>query len=158
MAKPIPDGYHSVTPYIYVKGAAKALEFYKNAFGAQEMFRLPGPDGQTIVHAEMNVGGSVIMLSDENQQMNAMSPETRGGPTGSIMLYVEDVDASYKRAIDAGAKEKAPPMDMFWGDRFSQVIDPFGHLWAIATHTEDVAPEEIEKRMNEWAAKAAQQS
>lgn len=158
MAKAIPDGYHSVTPYIYVKGAVKALEFYKNAFGAEELFRMPGPDGQSVMHAEMRVGDSVIMLADENPQQDAMSPETRGGPTGSIMLYVEDVDSSFKRAIDAGAKETAPPMDMFWGDRFSKVIDPFGHQWAIATHTEDVAPEEMDRRMKEWMAKAAQQS
>ena len=158
MANPIPDGYHSVTPYIFVKGANEALEFYKNAFGAEEMLRLPGPDGESVMHAEMKVGDSIIMLSDENPQMGAMSPETRGGPTGSIMLYVEDVDASYKRALDAGAKEKAPPTDMFWGDRFSQVIDPFGHLWAIATHTEDVPPEEIGQRMKEWSAQAEQQS
>ena len=146
MAKPIPDGYRTVTPYLTVKGGAQAVEFYKRAFGAQEGERMTGPDGKSVMHTELKIGDSMIMLSDELPQMGSRSPETLGGTTGSIFLYVPDVDAAFKRAVDAGAKATMPPTDMFWGDRFAKLTDPFGHEWAMATHKEDLSHEEIRKR------------
>ena len=146
MAKAIPDGYRTVTPYITVKGAAQALDFYKRAFGAQGGQCMTGPDGDSVMHAEIRIGDSFVMLSDEFPQMGCRSPQTLGGTTGSIFLYVPDVDAAFKRAVDAGAKAIVPPTDMFWGDRFGKLVDPFGHEWAIATHKEDLSPEEIRKR------------
>ena len=146
MAKPIPDGYHSVTPHLVVKGAPQALEFYHKAFGAEELYRLPGPDG-SIVHAEMRIGDSIVMLGEEAPRMGAKSPRTLGGSGSSILIYVKDADAAFSRAVAAGAKEKKPLEDMFWGDRYGMVTDPFGHEWAIATHTEDVPPEEMASRM-----------
>ena len=146
MAKAIPDGYRTVTPYITVKGAAQALDFYKRAFGAQGGECMTGPDGHSVMHAEIRIGDSFVMLSDEFPQMGSRSPQTLGGTTGSIFLYVPDVDAAFKRAIDAGAKAIMPPTDMFWGDRFGKLVDPFGHEWAIATHKEDLSSEEIQKR------------
>lgn len=144
--KAIPDGYYSLTPYLYVRGAAEAIEFYKRAFGAVEVVRMPGPGG-TIMHAEVKIGNSMLMLSDENPGRDAISPATLGGAAGSIMLYTDDVDAVQKRAVAAGAKELMPVTDMFWGDRMGNVVDPFGQSWAIATHQEDVSPEEMGKRM-----------
>lgn len=144
--KPVPDGYHTVTPYIAVRGAAKALEFYANAFGAKELFRMPGPGG-AVMHAEMRIGDSHIMLGDEAPQMGASSPQTIGGSPVTLLLYVDDVDASFVRATKAGCTAQLPPTDMFWGDRYCKLQDPFGHLWAIATHKEDVSPEEMAKRM-----------
>jgi PhnB protein len=146
MTKPIPDGYRTVTPYLTVKGAARAIDFYKRAFGAQEVERLTGPDGQSVVHAEIKIGDSVVMLSDELPQMGCRSPQTLGGTTASIFLYVPDVDTAFKRAVDAGAKAAMAPADMFWGDRFGKLVDPFGHEWGMATHKEDLTPEEIRKR------------
>jgi uncharacterized glyoxalase superfamily protein PhnB len=146
MAKPIPDGYHTVTPYLTVKGAAQAIDFYTRALGAKEVERMTGPDGKSIMHAEIRIGDSVVMLSDEFPQMGARSPQTLGGTTGSIFLYVTDVDTAFKRALDAGAKALMPPTDMFWGDRFGKFADPFGHEWGMATHKEDLSPEEIRKR------------
>ena len=146
MATAIPDGYRTVTPYITVKGAAQALDFYKRAFGAQGGECMIGPDGHSVMHAEIRIGDSFVMLSDEFPQMGSRSPQTLGGTTGSIFLYVPDVDAAFKRAIDAGAKAIMPPTDMFWGDRFGKLVDPFGHEWAIATHKEDLSSEEIQKR------------
>jgi PhnB protein len=145
-AKPIPDGYRTVTPYLIVSGAAKALEFYKKAFGAKERMRLASPDGK-VGHAEIQIGDSVIMLADEFPQMGAKSPLTIGGTPVGICLYVEDVDARFKQAIAAGAKEERPVKDQFYGDRSGTLIDPFGHKWTLATHIEDVAPEEIGRRM-----------
>lgn len=142
----IPEGYYSLTPYLVCKGAAKAIDFYTKAFGAKEMVRMPGPDGQ-VMHAEVRIGNSMLMLSDENPDQGALSPDTIGGTATSIMIYTEDVDATFKAAVAAGATAVVPPTDMFWGDRMAQVTDPFGHKWAIATHTEDVSPEEMEKRM-----------
>jgi PhnB protein len=153
MAKPIPDGYHTVTPYLIVKGAGEAIEFYKKAFGAEELFRMPGPDGRGVMHAEIRIGDSVIMLADEFPDRGYLSPLARGGATSSLLLYVEDVDASFARAIAAGATEKMPVSDMFWGDRYGQVSDPFGHDWSIATHKEDVAPEDMARRQQEFFAK-----
>jgi PhnB protein len=146
MAKPIPDGYRTVTPYLTVTGAAQALDFYKRAFGAQEVERMTGPDGQSVMHAEIRIGDSIVMLSDEFPQMGSRSPQTLGGTTASVFLYVPDVDTAFQRAIDAGAKATMAPTDMFWGDRFGKLVDPFGHEWGMATHKEDLGPEEIRKR------------
>lgn len=144
--KAVPEGYYSLTPYLVCKGAAKAIEFYAKAFGAQEMMRMPGPGGM-IMHAEVKIGNSMLMLSDENPDQGALSPDTIGGSAASIMYYADDVDAVFNRAVAAGAKALMPPTDMFWGDRMAQVADPFGHKWALATHKEDVSPEEMQKRM-----------
>ncbi len=146
-AKPIPEGCHTVTPHLVIKGAAKAIDFYKKAFGAQEMFRMPGPDGQTLMHAEIRIGDSVIFLADEFPDMGAeRAPQSLGGTSVTIHLYVPDVDATFNQAVKAGAKPSMPVMDMFWGDRYGKVTDPFGHEWSIATHKEDVPPEEMGKR------------
>jgi PhnB protein len=144
--KAIPDGYYSLTPYLVCKGAAKAIDYYTRVFGAQEIVRMPGPGGQ-IMHAEVKIGNSMLMLSDENKERGALSPETIGGTPASIMFYTDDVDAVYNRAVSAGAKGEMPPADMFWGDRMGNLVDPFGHKWAIATHKEDVTPDEMQKRM-----------
>jgi PhnB protein len=143
--KKIPEGYHTVTPYLVTANADKAIEFYKEAFGARELFRLPSPDGK-VMHAEIKIGDSQVMLSDECPDWDALGPLTRGGTTVSIVLYVEDVDAVVNRAIAAGAKAVMPVTDQFWGDRMGTVIDPFGHKWSIATHIEDVSPEEMKTR------------
>ena len=144
--KAIPDGYYSLTPYLVVKGAAEALEFYKKAFGATETVRMPGPGGR-IMHAEVQIGNSMLMLADENPEQGHLSPATLGGSGSSIMLYTGDVDATITQAVAAGATVVMPAMDMFWGDRMGNLKDPFGHSWAIATHKEDVSPEEMGKRM-----------
>jgi PhnB protein len=148
MAKPIPEGYHTVTPYLIVKGAARALEFYKKAFNATELFRMDGPGGG-IAHAEFQIGNSRIMLSDEFPEMGARSPETVGGSPVGLCLYVENVDALFKQAIAAGGKEERSVQDQFYGDRSGTLRDPFGHQWTIATHKEDVSPEEMKRRMAE---------
>jgi PhnB protein len=143
--KPIPEGYHTLTPYLAVDNATEAIEFYKRAFGAKESVRMPGPDG-TIGHAELEIGDSKVMLSDPFPQASTSPPKELGGTSGSVFMYVEDVDATVKRAVDAGATVTMEVEDQFWGDRFGTVSDPFGHIWAIATHVEDVAPEEIAER------------
>ena len=145
--KAIPEGYHSITPYLVCKGAAKAIEFYTKAFGAAEMVRMPGPEGR-IMHAEVKIGDSMVMLADENPDRGAVAP-TPGSlaRSMSIMFYTDDVDATFKRALDLGASSIQTPTDMFWGDRMANLMDPFGHQWAIATHKEDVTPDEMEKRM-----------
>jgi PhnB protein len=143
--KPIPDHYPTVTPYLTVQDAAKAIEFYKQAFGATESMRLVDPSG-TIGHAEIIIGTSPIMLSDEFPEMGIHSPQTLGGSPMSIHLYVEDVDATFNQAIAAGAKEVMAIKDQFYGDRTGKVIDPFGHTWTIATHQEDVSLEELQQR------------
>ena len=144
--KAIPEGYYSLTPYLVCKGAAEAIEFYQKAFGAVETVRMPGPGGR-IMHAEVKIGNSMLMLSDENPERGNVSPATLGGTTGSVMIYTDDVDATFKNAIAGGARSTSEPADMFWGDRMGTITDPFGHNWAIATHKEDVSPEEMEKRM-----------
>src|SRR5881398_1988101 len=144
--KPIPDGYHSVTPYLIVSGAAQAIDFYQRALGAKERMRLAMPDGK-IGHAELQIGDSVIMLADEFPQMGANSPLTIGGTPVGICVYVENVDAVFKQAIAAGATEERPVKNQFYGDRSGTLIDPFGHKWTIATHIEDITPEEISRRM-----------
>ena len=141
----IPDGYHSVTPYLIVDGGAQAIEFYKRAFGATEVFRMEGPGGR-IAHAEIKIGDSHVMLADEHPEHNARGPRSLGGSPISLMLYVEDVDAVVSQAVEAGARLTRPVADQFYGDRTGGVEDPFGHFWYIATHVEDVPPEELEKR------------
>ena len=143
--KPIPEGYHSVTPYIIVNDGARAIEFYKTAFGAVEVFRMDGPDGR-VGHAEIRIGDSHVMLADEHPEMGARSPQTIGGSPVSLMLYVEDVDATVGRALEAGAKLTRPVADQFYGDRTGGLEDPFGHAWYVATHVEDVPFEELKKR------------
>ena len=144
--KAIPDGYSSITPYLIVRGAARAIEFYKRAFDAKELFRMPMPDGR-IGHAELRFGNSLVMLADEMPEMGAKSPELLGGAAVGIAFYVEDCDAIFNRAVAAGAKVERPLADMFYGDRTGVLIDPFGHKWSILTHKEDVSPEEMEKRL-----------
>ena len=144
--KPIPDGYHSATPYLIVKGAAEALVFYKKAFGAEERMRCPMPDGR-LGHAEVQIGNSIIMLADEFPEMDAKGPLSLGGTPVGICLYVLDSDAAFQRAVAAGAKVLRPIQDQFYGDRSGTVTDPFGHQWTISTHREDVSMEEIERRM-----------
>jgi PhnB protein len=144
-AKPIPEGYHTATPYLIITNAAKAIEFYKEVFGAKELDRLATPDGK-VGHAEIQIGDSRIMLADEFPEWDARSPKTIGGSPVVIMLYVEDVDAVVQRAVAAGARLFKPVTDQFYGDRSGTITDPFGHKWTIATHIEDVSPEEMKKR------------
>jgi PhnB protein len=143
--KPIPDGYHSVTPYLIIKGAGNAIDFYKKAFGATELFRMDH-EGK-VGHAEIKIGDSPIMLADESPEMGNKSPTTLGGTPVSIMIYVEDVDTIFKRAIAAGGEQQKAVQDQFYGDRSGTLKDPFGHVWHVATHKEDVSPDEMEKRM-----------
>jgi PhnB protein len=143
--KPIPEGYQSVTPYLAIEGAAKAIEYYKNAFGAKERTRMDTPDGK-VGHAELEIGDSLVMLSDALPQFTTKSPTELGGTTASVFLYVEDVDAVVKQAVDAGGTVAMEVADQFWGDRLGSVTDPFGHSWLIATHVENVTPEEIAER------------
>jgi PhnB protein len=149
----IPKGYNSVTPYLVIKGAADAIEFYKKIFGATEFVRMAGPDGR-IGHAELKIGDSHIMLADEFPEMDHRGPLTLGSSPVSILLYVEDVDATVASAVAAGAKILKPVQDQFYGDRSGFIQDPFGHLWGVATHKEDVSPEEMKERMKK-AMKAA---
>ena len=144
--KPVPDGHHTVTPYLAVKNAAKALEFYQRGFGATETYRRTLPDGR-VGHAEIRLGDSIIMLADEFPEYGFKAAQTLGGSSVNIHLYVEDVDAFVKRAVSAGARERTPVMDQFYGDCSGQLEDPFGHLWWVATHKEDVPPEEMKKRV-----------
>ena len=153
--KPIPEGFHTITPSLVVNDAAKAIEFYKKALGAQERMRMALPDGR-ISHAELRIGNSVIFLSDELPNMGSKSPQTAGTTTGSLYLYVEDVDKDFKRAVDAGGKASMPVTDMFWGDRFGAFVDPFGHTWGLGTHTEDLSEKEIEERAKDFYAQMAQ--
>lgn len=147
---PIPDGYHSVTPYLIVDDAEAALKFYREALGAEEVVRLPM--GGKIGHAEIRIGNSMVMLSDEWPDMGALGPKTRGGATSSFVLYVEDADKAFDRAVKAGAKVDKPVENQFWGDRMGSVTDPFGHKWSFGSHVEDVSPEEMKKRMDAWAS------
>lgn len=143
-----PPGFHSVTPYLFIRGAADAIEYYKRAFGAEEVFRMPGPDGK-IMHAEIQIGDSRVMLADENAEMSVVSPSTLNGTSASFMIYVEDVDASFEQAIAAGGEVYRPVADQFYGDRSGCLTDPFGHIWTIATNTEELTPEEFQKRVDE---------
>lgn len=154
--KPIPEGYHTLTPYLVCRNVDRAIEFYKQAFGAQELLRMPGPGGK-IAHAELKIGDSMLFLSDEFTETGAGAPESARNLAISLFLYVEDVDAIFNRAVAAGARTEMPVQDMFWGDRYGKLIDPFGHLWSIATHKEDVAPEELQRRSETFFTKAAGQ-
>ena len=152
--KPIPEGYHSVTPYLIIKGAADAIEFYKQAFGATELFRFPAPDGK-IGHAEIKIGDSPIMLADEFAEMGYKGPQALGGSPVSLMIYLEDVDTVFNRAVEAGASVKEAVQDKFYGDRTGTLTDPFGHVWHVSTHKEDVSMEEMEERAKQASAKAS---
>jgi PhnB protein len=143
--QPVPEGYRTVTPYLTVDGAAEAIEFYKRAFGATERLRMEAPGGK-IGHAELQIGDSLVMLSDPFPQSTSRSPKELGGTCAGVFLYVEDVDEVARQAVDAGATITMEVADQFWGDRFGSVTDPYGHLWSIATHVEDVPPEEMEER------------
>jgi PhnB protein len=154
----VPEGYHTVTPHLVLDNCAKAIEFYKQAFGAQELLRMPGPDGK-IAHAEIRIGDSPIMLNDEMPSHglpgNYKSPKTAGFATGGIFLYLDNVDTAFDRAVKAGCTVRMQVSDMFWGDRYGQVIDPFGHTWGLATHKEDVSPEEMRKRQQQYQTQMA---
>ncbi len=143
--KPIPEGYHTITPNLTLSDATGAIDFYKRAFGAQETFRMNLPDGK-VMHAELKIGDSMLMLADEMPGGKCRSPQSVGGTAVDIFLYVEDVDQVFKKAVAAGAKVEMPVTDMFWGDRYGKLTDPFGHSWSLATHKEDVNPEELRKR------------
>ena len=146
----IPKGCNTVNIYLVVKNAKEAMEFYRKAFGFEPGMRMPGPDGESTMHAEMHLGNSTIMLTDENPQWELKAPGTLGGSPASLHLYVDDADGLFQRAVTAGCEIKAPLADMFWGDRYGKVADPFGFQWGIATHTEDVEPEEMERRAKEF--------
>jgi len=142
---PIPPGYYTVTPYLVVRGAAKAIDFYKRAFGAKEKLRMEGPDGK-VAHAEIVIGNSTVMLGDEMPQMGATAPPTVGGTTAGLFIYTKNVDEAYAKAMAAGASSEQAPTDMFWGDRYAKLVDPFGHKWSMATHIEDLSPREMARR------------
>ncbi|QEL15334.1 VOC family protein [Limnoglobus roseus] len=154
MAKTIPDGYHTVTAYLHVKGAADALAYYAKAFGAKERYRLMM--GPTVAHAEFTIGDSIIMLAEENEAWGNKSPKTLGGHTGGLCVYVEDCDATFAQAVAAGGTVLMPVGDQFYGDRSGAILDPFGHKWNIATHKEDVPPTEMQARMEAWMQAKAQ--
>ena len=150
--KPIPEGFHTLTPYLTVKGAGQAIDFYKRAFGAKERFRMPGPDGRTIGHAELVIGDSILMLADEFPQCNA-SPQTLKGSPVSLLIYVNNVDEAFEQAVQAGATVKEAVEDKFYGERSGSLVDPFGHHWTLMTHVEDVPPQEMNNRMTKFFAK-----
>jgi PhnB protein len=143
--KIIPEGYHSINSYLVVRNAAKAIDFYKKAFNAEERFRMPGPDGRTIMHADLKIGDSIFMLTEESTEMKALSPESIGGSPVSLYVYVKDVDAVFNQAVSEGATVLYPVRDQFYGDRSGYLRDPFGHLWSLATHKKDLSLDEIKK-------------
>jgi PhnB protein len=155
MTKAIPEEFHSVTPMLLFKDARKAIEFYKHAFGAQERYAMPGPDGKGVMHAELRIGNSIIMMGEENPQQPSKSAETMGGSPVGFYLYVENVDEAFRRALDAGAEVRMPVQDMFWGDRVGTVQDPFGYSWMLATHIKDLTPQEIQQGAQAAFAKMA---
>jgi PhnB protein len=144
-AKPIPEGFHTLTPHLNVRNAAGAIEFYKNVFGAKELSRMPGPNGKGIMHAELKFGDSILMLCDEYPEFNCKSPQQLNGTPVAIHVYVPNVDDVFQKAITAGAQTLMPVQDMFWGDRYGKFADPFGHEWSIATHQRDLSPQEMQK-------------
>lgn len=147
--KAIPEGYHTITPYMTVRDAARAIEFYKQAFGAVEKGVMKGPDGK-VMHAELRIGDSVVMLADEYPQFGSLSPQSTGGCGMGLHIYVEDADSAFDRAVKAGATVEMRISDMFWGDRYGKLVDPYGHKWSIATHKRDMSPEEIEEAQIEF--------
>lgn len=145
--KPIPKGFHTITPSLILRDCARAIEFYKTAFGAtEEKTRFTSPDGQLVMHAEVKIGDSIVFMADETPEQRMKSPQSLDGIAVTMWLYVSDADAAFKRAVTAGAKEKMALTDTFWGDRWGAVVDPFGHVWHISTHVEDVTPEEMRRR------------
>ena len=150
--KPIPEDMHSITPHLVCAGAANAIEFYKKAFGAEEQARLPGPDGR-LMHAAVKIGDSTVMLADEMPEWGSLGPKALKGSPVTIHLYVEDADAFVARAVKAGARVTMPVDDMFWGDRYGQIEDPFGHRWSVGTHVRDVSPDEMQKAMQQMKPK-----
>jgi PhnB protein len=150
--KPVPDGYHTLTPFLTIRDAAKAIEFYKAAFGAQERGVMKAPDGK-VMHAELKIGDSIVMLSDEFPDFGSISPQALGGSASGLHIYLDNVDAAFDRAVKAGAQVEMPVMDQFWGDRFGRLKDPFGHKWSIATHVKDMSPEEMNQSMKDAMAK-----
>ena len=157
MTKPIPDGFHTITPHLVVSDAAKAIEFYKKAFGAQEIERFMRPDGKAVMHAQLKIGDSMMMLGSEFPP-HCLSPKSRGGTSVSLHLYVENADATFDRAVKAGCKVKMPMTDQFWGDRYGQVEDPFGHEWSIATHKKDLTQDQIAANAKAFFANIQKQS
>jgi len=155
-SKPIPEGFHTITPSLVVRGAAQAIEFYKKALGAQEIMRMASPDGKSIGHAELKIGDSIIFLSDEMPNLGNKSPQTLGGTTGALYLYVKDVDTAFQRAVDAGGKVTMPVTDQFWGDRYGAFVDPFGHTWGLSTHTQDLTEQEIAEGARKFFAQMQQ--
>jgi uncharacterized glyoxalase superfamily protein PhnB len=155
MIKAIPEGYQSLTPMFIFKDASKAIDFYKRAFGAEERFVMPGPDGKGVMHAEVRIGTSIIMMGEENPDCPSKSAETIGGSPVSFYIYLENVDEAFKIAVEAGSKIQMPVEDMFWGDRMGTVLDPFGYSWSLASHTKDLTPEEIRKGAQAMFAKMA---
>jgi uncharacterized glyoxalase superfamily protein PhnB len=152
-AKPIPEGFRTITPHLTVKNGEQAIEFYQRAFGAELLRKVYGQDGKTLMHCDLKIGDSIVMLNDEFAEWNVLSPKSIGGTSVTLHAYVQDADAAFQRALNAGATVKMPLMDAFWGDRYGQVEDPFGHTWAIATHIEDLSPEETKKRGDAEMAK-----
>ena len=155
MATTPPEGYHTLTPYLIVDGASEAIEFYKRAFGAEELSRMAGPDGK-VMHAEIRIGDSIVMLGDESPEWGALSPLSTKGTSSSLHIYVDDADATFERALRAGAKVRYPLEDAFWGDRYGKVTDPFGHEWGIGTRVKELTPEEIQRAAEAWMAQAGQ--
>lgn len=154
--KPIPEGYHTVTPFLTVRDAAGAIEFYERAFGAKSRGVMKGPDGK-VMHAELQIGDSIIMLSDEFPEYGALSPQSLPGSPAGLHIYVEDADAAFDRAVKAGAQVEAPVMEQFWGDRYGRLKDPYGHKWSIATHVKDLSMDEMNRGMEEAMAQMRQQ-
>jgi PhnB protein len=150
--KPVPDGYHTITPHLTIRDAARAIDFYKVAFGAEQRGVMKGPDGK-IMHAELKIGDSIIMIADEFPEMGGLSPQALGGSSTSLHIYLDNVDAAFDKAVKAGAQVEMPVMDQFWGDRYGTLRDPFGHKWSIATHTKDLSMDEMKKGMDEAMAK-----
>ena len=153
--KPIPEGFHALTPYLIVRGCAEAIEFYQRAFGAKEHYRFPGPDGKKIAHAELKIGDSIFMMADEAPHFNSLSPHTLKGTPVGFVIYVKDADKAFHRAVNAGATVKQPLEDKFYGERAGTVEDPFGHNWTLMTHIEDVSMREMQKRMADFCTKMA---
>jgi len=150
--KPIPDGYHTLTPYLTVRDAARAIEFYKQAFGAQERGVMKGPDGK-VMHAELKIGDSMIMLGDEFPEFGSLSPQAIGGSAMGLHIYLDNVDAAFDRAVKAGAQVEQPVADQFWGDRYGKLKDPFGHKWSIGTHVKDLSTDEMKHAMDDAMSK-----
>jgi len=153
--KPVPEGYHTLTPFLTVRDAARAIEFYKQAFGAEERGVAKGPDGK-VMHAELKIGDSIIMLGDEYPDFGSLSPQSIGGSGMGLHIYLDGVDAAFDRAVKAGAQVEMPVMDQFWGDRYGKLTDPFGHKWSIGTHIKDMSPAEMKQGMDDAIAKAEQ--